>query len=216
MTLNFGTYLYWWNVPLDVGCPIRIFTADQGDGGAGSKIEEGVGDPRPTERPLLEWAQELDMESWMRLVVGAHDRDANLSDITEVPRFWSGQPTKDQILIANVITLMVGGIFGAVHCVAWPFSFLSHTELILWRISCIAMVAGPVYILLCSLVLSSNFDLRGLMPSVVYLLVIMTPLLPHLITRAVTVVLAFNVLRALPAAAYETVHWTTFIFIPHV
>lgn len=36
----------------------------------------------------------------------------------------------------------------------------------------------------------------------------------YIISRCVTLVLAFTSPRDLPPAAYETVHWTT--FIPHV
>ena len=48
-------------------------------------------------------------------------------------------------MIADVIMLGVGVCFGAIHCIAWHFSFPTHAELLIWRISSVAITAVPIY-----------------------------------------------------------------------
>jgi hypothetical protein len=146
-------------------------------------------------------------------IIGAQDTDDDML-APRVPTFWSGQPTADQGFAADGITLMVGIIFGAIHCIAWSFEFPSHTELILWRISSVGIIATPAYILVgFSFVLYAD-DLPRWVKNVIALPIFTFLPLLYIVARAATVALAFMSLRALPSAAYETVHWTT--FIPHI
>ena len=131
-----------------------------------------------------------------------------------MPRFWANT-TNDEHLAADVIVLGVGVCFGAIHCIAWGFSFPTHTELLMWRISSIAITTVPVYVPLVLFFGNwlgdkdfENFAITvlifgGLSGGILYI-----------IARAVTLVLAFTSLRDLPHGAYETVYWAT--FIPHV
>ena len=54
--------------------------------------------------------------------------------------------TKDALLVSPVVLGIGGGgvLFGAVHFVAWNFSFPSSTERLLWRISCCILVVFPL------------------------------------------------------------------------
>ena len=106
---------------------------------------------------------------------------------------------------------MVGVCFGAIHCISWGFSFPTHTELLIWRVLCIAITAVPIYILL-GFFLGACLDGEELGKTAIIL--ILPAALLYILARAVTIVLAFTSLRDLPLGAYETVHWTT--FIPHV
>ena len=95
--------------------------------------------------------------------------------------------------------LGVGVCFGAIP---------THSELLIWRISCVAITVVPIYIFfgyaLATMMDSTSLDvILTLRATILYIL-----------ARAVTLVLAFKSLRELPPGAYETVHWTT--LIPHI
>ena len=139
-TMSFGMYLFWWDKPLNVGCPIRVFATTDSQ-----RVEEraektlhktlGVG------QRLLEWA--WDWEYVFRIITGQQNTNDDML-APKVPTFWLGKPTDNQTFAAVIITLMVGIIFGAIHCIAWSFEFLSHTELVLWQISSIGIIATPI------------------------------------------------------------------------
>ena len=149
-------------------------------------------------------------------ILGLQDDEVNLSREDRVPRFWANSSVDgDQSITADLIMLGVGICFGAIHCIAWHFSFPTYTELLMWRISSVAITAVPVYIpLVFSLggwLSETDFENFGV------ILIYFGPLsggILYILARAVTLVLAFTSLRGLPPGAYETVHWTT--FIPHV
>ena len=203
-TMSFGIYLFWWDKPLNVGCPIRVFATTDSQG-----VKETA---EQTVHETLTWDKVL--QTMLNYITGQQDTDDDML-APRVPTFWSGYPTENQIVTAGLITLMVGIIFGAIHCIAWSFEFSSHAELVLWRVSSVGIIATPTYFyvsLLFAVVYGDN--LPGWVVEVILLpLWTFLPLL-YIVARAATVVLAFTSLRALPSAAYETVHWTT--FIPHI
>ena len=110
--------------------------------------------------------------------------------------------------------LGVGICFGAIHCIAWGFPFLTHTELLMWRVSSVAITAVPIYMpLMFALgVKLENTDFDTIR-DIVYILIFPAGIL-YVIARAVTLVLALTSLRDLPPGAFDTFHWTT--FTPHV
>ena len=147
-------------------------------------------------------------------IVGGQDGDVNLSREDRVPRFGANSD-EDYVIIADAIVLVVGVCFGAIHCIAWIFSFPTHEELLMWRISSVGITAVPVFapfmfLLAIWLNDSMNFQYSAI--------AVMSSILPagilYILARAVTLVLAFTSLRDLPPGAYETVYWTT--FIPHI
>ena len=81
----------------------------------------------------------------------------------------------------------------------------------MWRVSCIAITAVPIYIPLGILL---GLPLSDMTSDVVFDFIPISGGIPYILARAITLVLAFTSLRDLPPGAYETVHWTT--FIPHV
>ena len=141
-------------------------------------------------------------------ILGNQDEDIDLSREDRVPRFWADN--SNDVTFANGIVLGVGVCFGAIHCAAWHFSFPTHTELSIWRISSVAITAVPFYIPLMVFFIGIGSDI------VVYtaFISILSGGVLYVIARASTLVLAFTSLRELAPGAFDTVHWTT--FIPHV
>jgi hypothetical protein len=44
----------------------------------------------------------------------------------------------------GIVGAVIATIFGAIHCVAWSFQFLSHTEQLLWRIASLSITCLPM------------------------------------------------------------------------
>ena len=130
-----------------------------------------------------------------------------------MPRFWANSDGKQAS--AALMVLEAGMCFGMVHCITWLFSFPTNVELLMWRISSVAMTAVPIYILFV-MIWGAQLGDRNLhkYAKTVFILGPLSGGMLYIIAHVITLVLAFTSLRELPTAAYETVHWTT--FIPHV
>ena len=208
--MNFAIYIFWWNKPLNVNRPVRVFRKSEP-----REAQPRVNEPISEARKLTREAIGKGLETIYKLIVAGEDNDADLSREDRVPRFWANTNEND-VIIADVIVLGVGVCFGAIHCIAWLFSFPTHAELLMWRISSVAITALPFYILLLVVLafwLGEKTDSEKVFLTLLYFGPFSGGVL-YILARAVTLVLAFTSLRDLPPGAYETVHWTT--FIPHV
>ena len=207
--MNFVIYVFWWNKPLNVNRPVRVFRKS-------GESEPGGTQYQPiSEAWKLTWKSVFDgLETIFRFIAGYQDQDVNLSREDRVPRFYANSTENNYALIADTIMLGVGICFGAIHCIAWAFPFPTHTELLIWRVSSVAITAVPIYIPLIfgldGWLEHMNFDTIG---NVFGYSIIPASLL-YVLARAVTLVLALTSLRDLPPGAFDTVHWTT--FIPHI
>ena len=205
--MNFVIYIFWWNKPLNVNRPVRVFRKSEPSATQHQVISSAAQHSRTWE---LTWREIGDvLDNIALFIAGGQDNDVNLSREDRVPRFWANSSDNDAAN-ADAIVLGVGVCFGAIHCIAWDFSFPTHAELLMWRVSCVAITAVPIYI---PLVLPLGSWLTDLDSTVLYFIPLSGGIL-YIVARAVTLVLAFTSLRDLPPGAYETVHWTT--FIPHV
>ena len=205
--MNFVIYIFWWSKPLNVNRPIRVFR----------KSEPGETQPQVTETEAQKSTWDAitdDFITTLTFIAGSQDGNVDLTREDKVPRFWANNTDSDNAVVADVVVLVVGACFGAIHCIAWIFSFPTHIELLMWRISSVAITAVPIYI---PLILLLAF-LAGLMDFDYTMIAVVSSILPagilYILARAVTLVLAFTSLRDLPPGAYETVYWTT--FIPHI
>ena len=122
--MNFAIYVFWWNKPLNVDRPVRVFRK--------SDVEE----------PISEARRSADID-FVAFIVGNQDKDVDLS---REDRFSANSSDDGDVGIADLIVLGVGVCFGAIHCIAWHFSFPTHAELLIWRISCVAITVVPSYI----------------------------------------------------------------------
>ena len=210
--MNFVIYVFWWNKPLNVNRPVRVFR----------KLDPNAAtdDDQPRRSRPIEWKLTLkvigeSLKTLFQLIVAGEGEKVDMSRKDRVPMFWADDRRGEYFLIADGIVLGVGVCFGAIHCIAWHFSFPTHTELLMWRISSVAITAVPIFIPLMFFLglLLDNTDFEKFGDAVFFFGPLSGGIL-YIIARAVTLVLAFTSLRDLPPGAYETVHWTT--FIPHV
>ena len=207
--MNFVIYIFWWNKPLNINRPVQVF--QKSHPGAESQ-------PRETRRSRawrLTWRGiGKGLVTMVVYIAGGQDNELfnhSLIDEDRAPRFWANS-SSDEASIADATVLGVGVCFGAIHCISWGFSFPTHTELLMWRVLCVAITAVPIYITL-GMLLTGLLEDTHFGDSVLYFFPISGGIL-YILAWAVTLVLAFTSLRGLPPGAYETVHWTT--FIPHV
>ena len=198
--MNFVIYVFWWDKPLNVNRPVRVF---QKSGRTEPHSSAGTEARRSTWEVITKG-----LETIIAFIAGYQDDEVNLSRVDRVPRFWANSDRDDQVT-ADLIMLGVGACFGGIHCIAWHFPFQTSVEFLIWRISSIAITVVPIYISLI-IILGGFLDLDSF---VLYLTLLLVGFL-YIIGRAATLVLAFISLRGLPFGAFETVHWTT--FIPHV
>jgi hypothetical protein len=193
--LNFVTYIFWWNKPLNVTCPIRIV------------LKEGhnAPEPRSPKRILLEDR----FDRMLSLIEPGRDDEVDLLQEKRVPTFYAGKidVASKSYLTLILAEILIAMVFGGIHCIAWSFSFPTHVEQILWRASSIAIISIPF--LLVVDVVFWLFDLKTVAGLIVTLSSIIYPF-----ARLVLLILSFISLRSLPASAFYNVRWTT--FIPHV
>ena len=199
--LNFVIYVFWWNKPLNIDRPVRVFRK--------SEVEEPISEARR----LSSKANRNGLEAILNFIVGNQDNDVDLTHEDGVPMFWADSVGKD-VIIADLIMVGVGICFGTIHCIAWGFSFPTHKELLIWRVSSVAITAVPVYIssmgFLGFWLVNMNFEVTD---DIVAFTFFVAGIL-YIIARVFTLALALTSLRDLPPGAFETVHWTT--FVPHV
>ncbi|KIM19809.1 hypothetical protein M408DRAFT_334251 [Serendipita vermifera MAFF 305830] len=239
--LNFFIYIFWWDKPRNVECPIRVYKT--------STASHEKWNPRWSGN----WA-----ERWIKIIssytIGLQDDYVVLSEQHSIPMFWSGRMDIDHLAPATLGPAILGSAFGAIHCIAWSSAFSSRDELVLWRISCIAMITIPFIVAsLCACIVAiEEMDRRDIertkktprmetreknpkmtrkkkgpsrrrklrkavieicIISILFLLM-MASFLLYIVSRIATLVIAFTSLRSLPPGALMTVEWTT--FIPHV
>ena len=209
--MNFVIYIFWWNKPLNVNQPVRVFQK------SGESEPSEMQSQSNSEVWKLTWRSVFNgLVMIFRFIAGNLDQDVNLSHEDRVPRFWANS-TGNDFMTANIIMLGVGICFGVIHCIAWGFPFPTHMELLIWWILSVAITAVPVFIPLMFILghwlQNSEFYTIGVIAGIVIYSILPAGIL-YIIAWAVTLVLALTSLRDLPPGAFDTVHWTT--FIPHV
>jgi hypothetical protein len=211
--MNIVMYACWWNKPLNVTRPIRVFekhTARQIRRHGGRRHVKAEDSGTPT-------VQDNWLHRVYEFILGDQDDVVELSKRREVPTFWAGKPTKVQVLQADIMTLVVGMLFGGVHCVAWNFhTFPSRRQLVLWRVSSVVITVVPAYLLLLLMLTACSTRKMWKSFGFGFIIAVLASLgfVLYIAARAVTLVLAFTSLRSLPPGAYEAVRWTT--LIPHI
>ncbi|KAG2040471.1 hypothetical protein BDR03DRAFT_948870 [Suillus americanus] len=209
--LNFLTYAVWWNKPLNVQCPHPVYWKS-----TKSRPEYHIDvSTSPWPRflaPVLHFAQH-------KILAPIVSPIAELIALPYIPT--SGKlrvPTFDGSIklegsdktVLRLTALLMATIFGAIHCMAWFFTFPTYQEQVLWRMSAVAITFTP---LLCFRV----YFLRGLLQyilGIVQFLTCFAFVILYITARAILLVLMFTTLRNLPPDAYKAVSWTS--LVPHL
>ncbi|KAK7022778.1 hypothetical protein VNI00_016949 [Paramarasmius palmivorus] len=227
--LNFGTYFLWWNKPLRVGHPVRVYwrqteksgggDTDAGKGGLWGSCREGAG-------AVLKYIYALDLVDnfegpdnilfrllllplWiLSHILAMCDRILEDNDDNDLAIPISSRLDNDPLHL-YITVYGIAALFGAIHCIPWLFQFPTHTEQLLWRISAVAVAAAPI----AMGVLHGN-EKSGWIPIRVWISVAIVFSLAYAVFRITLIVIAFTALRDLRPSAYQTVQWTT--FIPHI
>jgi hypothetical protein len=199
--INLGIFAAWWDKPRNVKIPIQVL------------VRDSYGSRQPTvDDPL----KNTTMWKFILSIMGIQDKDISLEDLRKVPTFYSGVPEEKQINISDIITLAIGILFGAIHCLAWNLTFPSHMQLVLWRLSAVAMVGVP-FVISAAWGVCKYLSYMRWMDSLDEwaLAVLLLPLgLMYIAARITSIVLAFMTLQCLPPGAYVAIRWTT--LIPHI
>jgi hypothetical protein len=201
--MNFFVYIFWWDKPRNVGCPIRIY-------------ENLAPNHMSEERDSGLWEIVVQV---MFYIIGAQDQFTVLPQERRVPIFWSGGvEDSDSGWIASLHAALgpsiVGMAFGAMHCIAWSYEFPSHTELVLWHISCVTMMAVPLLSAVACALVSIGESPQVIVIFAACLILLVLSAWLYIAARIATIVMAFTTLRSLPSEAFTVVDWTT--FIPHI
>ena len=143
--MNFVIYIFWWNKPLNVNRPVRVFRKSELSATQHQVISRAT---QHSGARGLTWEEISEcLETIAIFIAGGGDTRVDLSCEDQVPRFWANS-SSDDAQSADVRVLRVGVCFGAIHCISWGFSFPTHTELLMWRVLRVAITAIPIYIVL--------------------------------------------------------------------
>ncbi|KAK7022791.1 hypothetical protein VNI00_016962 [Paramarasmius palmivorus] len=232
--LNFGTYFLWWNKPLRVRHPVRVYWRQRerkikGEEGQGQEAQgEGwlswlgmaatnvVGYIYFNHNPkgIMLWIFAL---TFLLPFIPCHIvfvcleilRDEDDSDlVSPISSRLTNDPFYLYIAVYGIATL-----FGAIHCIPWVFPFPTHTEQMLWRISAVAVAVSPIAMGLLHGCIKKQDHLPWWFCIIVVFLLFILPL-AYAVFRTTLIVIAFTSLRDLPSNAYQTVHWST--LLPHI
>ena len=180
VVLNILIYWCWWNKPLNLRFPVDVYPKKREEITEQSSNEQHAAEPGPqgptSPRKLS-----------IRVRVGAY-LNRNIND-------WDGS-WKATILVIGFF--IIGGTFGAIHCLAWNSAFPTHVEHLLWRVSALVVTTAPGLIFALALIPDES-DMAEDLTAVVG----MSLILVYCLGRACLLALALAALRALPERAYE-------------
>ncbi|KAF7979535.1 hypothetical protein HWV62_42124 [Athelia sp. TMB] len=195
--ITVAMYIVWWDKPLNVSCAVRV-------------PEEAVEDEK------VEQFESIG-ERILAYVTCTQDRYVDLRKCSRVPTFWAGDRSDGPALIADSIALLVAMVFGAVHCIAWFDGSQSPLEQHVWRASAIAIIAVPpalAAVLALVALLGETLSLAEEFMEIATSSFYVPSALIYIAARLALISISFTSLRMLPAAAYQTVQWTT--LVPHI
>ncbi|KAF7430672.1 hypothetical protein PC9H_006381 [Pleurotus ostreatus] len=206
MTLAYGllsAFLYglWWNKPYDVQTPILVQ----------AQLEEvDLHDSTPAREPLK--VADFLHGIWI----------AQLDTIIFEGRFFHSDIPLFDGMVSAIFLITSATLFGAIHCIAWNFEFLTHIERLLWISSSLVVAATP-----CILTAGTIFTalvspvLERFLHRVCFIaftkggdFIHHVALCVYCLARIILIVQPFVLLRDLSPSATQSISWTR--FIPHV
>lgn len=207
ITINLAIYVLWWKKPLNVerAYPVR-------------RTKKSLPPTQPQQkRPLLK-AIAWPLLVFVRISGAESDENKIVNGANRVPTFYKGPyPSEDYAfraldgeVILTFVMISLTATFGAIHCIAWSFQFLSKAERISWRACSVVITTYPV-LLFPGAILGSMTPEPWDFLIAIFLVVIS---ISYVLARAVLLILPLLALRSLPPMAYQTIEWS--LFIPHI
>ncbi|KAJ7592048.1 hypothetical protein C8J56DRAFT_886776 [Mycena floridula] len=194
--LNIFIWLLWWNKPLIINAPICIGPQDV----MGKTLSKADLRDRILCGPLIG-----DYNSYLP------------EHSTSVPLFWSSgdEGSNDDNSLVILFEMLLGCIFGGIHCLGWNSDFPSLIESMMWKVAAVFITGFAVAWVVFIAVVSWDEDK---FPDVVaellfrILAYIGPPL--YVIARVFLLLLPLTSLRNLPPGAFQQVDWT--VYLPHL
>jgi len=110
----------------------------------------------------------------------------------------------------SLMLIVVGVLFGGVHCFAWSFPFPTEREAFLWKFCALYCTTCPVAITAFVLIIPDRVPAQDSVNGFGTILFIVG----YIVCRIILFVLTFTSLRAEAPGIYEATVWT--FFFPHV
>jgi hypothetical protein len=204
VVLNFFIFWCWWKKPLNVDYPINLH-AKRNEEGVGAAPQEGKAQPvQMPENKDAESQTQVLQPLPLRIRMGTYIFDVTGGGL--VDRSLASLRTLFVILSFSII----GGLFGAIHCLAWNSVFPTQVERIVWRVAALVVTAIPGIIFTVYAFTSISLEIRDTIksPFIAPLMII------YFLARTCLLVGAIIDLRALPLKAYMIPSWSR--LIPHI
>jgi hypothetical protein len=193
VVLNIFIYWCWWNKPLNLQFPIDVDVYVK-------KCEKGREQSSNKQNTMEPGSQRSTSPRKLpiRVRMGAYFY-LSVSD-------WGWK-----VVMVFTCFSIIGGMFGATHCLAWNSIFPTHVEHLLWRVSASVVTAFPGLGLVIYEVGHADAKgiWKGLLKAVAWFLAAI-----YCLGRLCLLALALAALRVLPEKAYEVPSWTA--YIPHI
>lgn len=187
------SYGLWWHKPLDVNFPTTVHTGE---------ISEDVWSHFESIR------DEQDKPSWLNKYLSERLGEELGRKISR--HFYCFTVWADIVDSARSIYLplcLVGVFFGAMHCIAWNFSFPSPREQLLWRIFSVTAAGVPGAFYFTGIYCTAFHDTH--VPDTIYFPVFVI----YFVARMYLWVEVFASLKRVPSGVYVSVAWTN--YLPH-
>ncbi|KIK66296.1 hypothetical protein GYMLUDRAFT_157760 [Collybiopsis luxurians FD-317 M1] len=118
--------------------------------------------------------------------------------------------------VPSVISYLAATLFGAIHCIAWNFTFPTGLDQFLWRMSSFAVTFVPFCGAICNYIgerWKKDFS-RASSLRVTWQIIVTLVFIGYITARLTLIVETFLAFRNLPQSALRDVAWTS--FIPHI
>jgi hypothetical protein len=196
----------WWKKPLNVDYPVDLH-AKRDEKGVDATPQEGREQPLAVKTPKnaykdIESQTPAPLSLPLRIKMGAY-----IYDVTWDALLGLSALRKLFVIVAFSI---IGGLFGAIHCLAWNSTFPTQAERIVWRVAALVVAAIPGIIYTVYAFHPTPYEIGDTLksPFIAPLMII------YCLARTCLLVGAIIDLRALPIKAYMIPSWSK--FIPHI